>query len=126
MPKKGFYEAKELLKDIFEAPNLKVSRERKEAFISTYGHDKKYQDVIKTLDEGYEDAIQFYAEPIEAHVHIKTTNVLERLNEEVKRRTNVIRIFPNEQSAFRLIGAVLMQNEENMDCGNRRYIYFKN
>lgn len=126
MPKKDSYEAKELLKDVFEAPTLKVSRERKEKFISSYGDDKKYQAAMKTLDEGYEDAVQFYAEPVEAHIHIKTTNVLERLNAEVKRRTNVIRIFPHEQSAFRLIGAVLMQNEEKMDCGNNRYINFKN
>lgn len=125
MPKKDFYEAKELVKAIFEAPSLKISRELKDKFISDYEHNKKYQQAIKILDEGYEDAIQFYAEPIEAHKHIKTTNVIERLNEEVKRRTDVIRIFPHEQSAFRLIGSVLKQNEERMDLGNKRYIHFK-
>lgn len=125
MPKKNADDAKELIKAIFEAPTLKISRELKDQFISTYEHDQKYQKVIKTLDAGYEDAVQFYAEPVEARKHIKTTNMLERLNGEVKRRTDVIRIFPHEQSAFRLIGAVLKQNEEKMDPGNRKYIYFK-
>lgn len=125
MPKKNALKAKELVKSIFEAPTVQISRQLKDQFISTYEEDQKYAQVIQTLETGYEDAIQFYAEPTEAHKHIKTTNVLERLNGEVKRRTDVIRIFPHEQSAFRLIGAVLMQYEEGMDQGNRKYIYFK-
>src|SRR5690625_1688549 len=125
MPKKGSQEARELLRSIFEAPTLKVSRKLKDEFIVQYEDDKKYQSAIKTLDEGYEDSIQFYAEPIEAHVHVRSTNVLERLNSEVRRRENVIRIFPNEQSSFRLIGAVLKDYEKTMDPGNKKYIYFK-
>ena len=44
--------------------------------------------------------------------HIRSTNSLERLNQEVRRRERVIRIFPNTQSAFRLVGAVLMHYQE--------------
>ncbi|SFD36381.1 Transposase, Mutator family, partial [Lentibacillus persicus] len=46
------------------------------------------------------------------HRFIHSTNSLERLNQEVRRRERVIRIFPNTQSAFRLIGAVLMDEAE--------------
>ena len=49
---------------------------------------------------------------IKYHHHIRSTNSLERLNQEVRRRERVIRIFPNTQSAFRLIGAVLMDIAE--------------
>lgn len=125
MPKKGSQEARDLLRNIFEAPSLKVSRMLKEEFMSRYEDEKKYQKALETLDAGYEDAIQFYSEPTEAHVHIRTTNVLERLNGEVRKREKTIRIFPNQQSAFRLIGAVLMDCEEAMDPGNKKYIYFK-
>ena len=93
--------------------------------MNRYEDEKRYQKALATLDEGYEDAIQFYSEPTEAHVHIRTTNVLERLNGEVRKREKTIRIFPNQQSAFRLIGAVLMDCEEAMDPGNKKYIYFK-
>ena len=125
MPKKDSKEARDLLRNIFEAPTLKVSRMLKNEFIDRYADKKQYQKAIEILDEGYEDAIQFFSEPAEAHVHIRTTNVLERLNSEVRRRENVVRIFPNHQSAFRLIGAVLMDYQETMDPGTKKYIYFK-
>lgn len=125
MPKKGAKEAKELLRSIFEAPSLKVSRILKEEFFTRFQHEKGYTKALETLDEGYEDAIQFFNEPSEAHVHIRSTNVLERLNSEVRKREKVIRIFPNQQSAFRLIGSVLMDYGEIMDPGNKKYIYFK-
>jgi len=126
MPKKDSEEAKSQLRSIFEAPNLKTSREIKNKFIKTYEDNKKYTDALEILDEGYEDAIQYYSEPRIAHKHIRSTNVLERINGEVRRRESVIRIFPNQQSAFRLIGAILMDIDETFDPGNRRYIPFKN
>src|SRR5690625_460031 len=125
MPKKDSKEARDLLKSIFEAPSLKISRTLKDEFINHYENDKRYEKAIETLDDGYEDAIQFFNEPTEAHIHIRTTNVLERINSEVRRREKVIRIFPNQQSAFRLIGAVLKDYEKTLDPGNRKYIYFK-
>ncbi|MED4226612.1 transposase [Neobacillus cucumis] len=66
------------------------------------------------LEEGFEDAIQYLNEKPKYHTHIRSTNSLERINEEVRRREMVIRIFPNTQSAFRLIGAVLMDYAEEV------------
>lgn len=123
MPRKGSKDARDNLKQIFKAPTIDISRLLKEEFIEKYEDDKRYAKAIEKLDAGYEDAIQFYAEDQDAHVHIRTTNVLERLNSEVRRRENVIRIFPNVDSAFRLIGAVLMDCEEAMDTGKKRFIY---
>ncbi len=123
MPKKGSKEARDHLKEIFKAPTEKISRLLKNEFIEKYETDKRYIKAIETLDGGYEDAIQFYAEDKDTHVHIRTTNVLERLNSEVRKRERVIRIFPNVDSAFRLIGAVLMDCEEEMDVGGKRFFY---
>ena len=86
MPKKGAQEARDLLKNIFEAPSLKISRMLKEEFMNRYADEKKYQKALETLDESYEDTVQFFSEPTEAHVHIRTTNVLECLNGEVRKR----------------------------------------
>lgn len=125
LPKQNSQEFKDVLRNIFEAPNLKVSRLLKEELFTRFENDKKYSKALEVLDEGYDDATQFYNEPAEAHTHIRSTNVLERLNGEVRKRESNVRIFPNHQSAFRLIGAVLMDCEEKFDSGNRRYIYFK-
>jgi transposase-like protein len=55
----------------------------------------------------------FYRLPREHHKHLKSTNMLERLNQELKRRTHVIRIFPDEQSALRLIRALAVEIHED-------------
>lgn len=123
MPKKGSKEAREHLKEIFKASTADVSRLLKDEFIAKYEADKKYEKALKILDDGYEDAVQFYTEDKDTHQHIRTTNVLERLNSEIRRRERVIRVFPNTDSAYRLIGATLMDLEKTMDRGDRRYIY---
>jgi putative transposase len=122
MPRKNSKEARTLLKSIFRAPNLSEARRLKNQFFSTYEDQKGYQKAISILDEGFDDATQFYSQPESYHVSLRTTNVLERLNSEIRRRERVIRIFPNQQSAFRLIGAVLMDYEGKLDLGGRKFL----
>lgn len=113
MPKKGMQEAKNDFKRIYDASTQEEARRLKEAFIDKYEDDPKLEKAIETLEEGFEDTIQYLLEPVERHKFIRTTNSLERLNQEVRRRERVIRIFPNNQSAFRLIGSILMDYEKN-------------
>ena len=58
------------------------------------------------MEENIEETLSFYRLPREHHKHLKSTNMLERINQELKRRTHVIRIFPNEESCLRLIRAL--------------------
>lgn len=51
--------------------------------------------------------------------YMRTTNMLERLNEEIKRRTRVAGLFPNEASLLRLVGAMLMETTEEWETGKR-------
>lgn len=125
MPRKNSKEARDLLKNIFEAPNAKISRMLKEEFLDLYEDNHRYQKAIQILEDGYDDAIQFFSEPPETHVHLRSTNVIERLNLEVRRREQSIRIFPNQQSAFRLVGAILMDSQEKFDKQHMAYINFK-
>ena len=60
-----------------------------------------------------EETFSFYRLPREHHKHMKSTNMLERLNGEIKRRTHVVRIFPNEASCLRLIRALAVEIHEN-------------
>ncbi|UTR12889.1 IS256 family transposase [Evansella sp. LMS18] len=112
MPKKGSEEAKHELKAIFRVPEVALARDLKEKFVQKYETVKGFTKAVQILDEGFEDAIQFHAYPSEHHISLRTTNMLERLNREVRRREKVIQIFPNDQSAIRLIGSVLMDIDE--------------
>jgi hypothetical protein len=60
-----------------------------------------------------EETFTFYRLPREHHNHLKGTNMLERINQELKRRTYVIRIFPNQESALRLIRALAVEIHED-------------
>jgi putative transposase len=65
------------------------------------------------VEENIEETLTFYRLPAEHHKHMKSTNMLERLNEEIKRRTLVVRIFPNEASCLRLVRALAVEVHEN-------------
>lgn len=114
LPKKGSEDFRLQLKRIFQAVTFEDMRSFKEELFATYGDHAKYEKALAILDDGFEDTIQYMNEPVNLHVHIRSTNSLERLNQEVRRRERVIRIFPNTQSAFRLIGAVLMHQEKSL------------
>ncbi|MBS4190222.1 IS256 family transposase [Bacillus sp. FJAT-49705] len=123
MPKKGTAEARQELKDLFRNSELEIVRELKNRFIEKYEEVKGFSKTIDTLEAGFEDAIQFHSQPVQYHKHLKTTNMLERLNREIRRREKVIQIFPNDQSAIRIIGAVLMEIEE--EWTNKKSPYLK-
>ncbi|MFD2618491.1 IS256 family transposase [Terrilactibacillus laevilacticus] len=122
LPKKGTEEFRSLIKELFNCQCPKKARAVRDDIFQAYEEKKGYEKVLKQLDEGFEDAIQFMNEPPSYHAQLRTTNNLERLNSEIRRRERVIRIFPNTQSAFRLIGAVLKDYGETLDRGGRTFL----
>src|SRR5690625_2102073 len=115
LPKKNSQEAREELKAIFKTTKLTHARELKEQFIERYQNVNGYQKAIDILESGFEDAMQYHSQPAKYHQHLRTTNMVERVNREVRRREKVISIFPNDQSAIRTIGSVLMDIDEDWD-----------
>lgn len=75
--------------------------------------------VAEKIDEEIIDALACFCFPRPHRKRIRTTNALERLNQEIKRRTRVVRIFPNPASALRLIATLAMEQNEDWD---RRYL----
>ncbi len=71
------------------------------------------------MDEAEDDVLAYFTFPAAHRVKLHSTSTLERLNKEVKRRANVVGIFPNEASIRRLIGAVLMEQNEEWQLQNR-------
>jgi transposase-like protein len=74
---------------------------------------------MDVLEAGFEDAIAVLELPERYRKRLRTTNSLERLNEEIRRHERVIRIFPNREAAIRLIGALLMEQDEKWASGKK-------
>lgn len=73
------------------------------------------------LEEAAEDVLAYRLFPSEHQRQLHSTNVLERLNKEIKRRSNVVGIFPSPKSTLRLIGALLLEQDDEWAVAERRY-----
>ena len=73
------------------------------------------------LEDAAEDVLAYRLFPSEHQRQLHSTNVLERLNKEIKRRSNVVGIFPSPQSTLRLVGAVLLEQDDEWAVADRRY-----
>ena len=81
----------------------------------------KAERAMEVMENGLDDSLTVLALPEKYRRRLRTTNMAERLNDEVRRREKVIRIFPNEASAQRLIGALLAEQHEVWLTGTRYF-----
>lgn len=114
LPKKGNDEFKSMAKRIFNAVKVEDMRSFKKELLQQFEEEPKYKAALAVLEDGFEDTMQYMNEPVSMRRYVRSTNYLERLNQEVRRRERVIRIFPNTQSAFRLIGGILMHFQDKV------------
>ncbi len=108
----------EWLRRIFGAATPKEAQQRFDELAEQM--ELKTVKAIECLENGLEDALAVMALPDKYWKRLKSSNMQERLIQEVRRRERVIRIFPNEDSALRLIGALLAEMHEA--CQARRYL----
>lgn len=111
------------IRSVFDAPNL-VEAERLLKLTV-----KKYESIASNLADWMESNIpegfSVFAFSQSHWKRIRTSNMLERLNREIKKRTRVVGIFPNEDSALRLISAMLMETSEEWSLEEQRYLKFE-
>lgn len=100
-----------MAKRVFGADDLLEARKRLTEFSAQFA--KSAPKAVACLEAGFEDAMAVMALPEKYRKRLRTTNMQERLNEEIRRRERVIRIFPNDESALRLIGALLAEQNEH-------------
>ena len=112
-------EAIKLLRKVFAAEDKNTALQEA-AKLSTYLRNHKREQVANWLEENLEETLGIYELPAEHRKRMKSTNMLERLNQELKRRSKVVRIFPNERSCLRLMTALCQEYSE--DWMNRRYL----
>lgn len=111
LPRRGDPECLQELRWIFSRRDLEEARRDLAAWITKW--ESKYAKLCNWVEQNIDETLTYYRLPAEHHKHLKSTNMLERLNEEIKRRTHVVRIFPNEASCLRLVRALAVETHEN-------------
>ena len=104
-----------LLKDIFAAANKEDAIIRKNSLLDKLENEKP--EVARWIDEEIESCFSVYNLPESHHRRMRSTNMIERLNQELKRRSRVIRIFPNDASCLRVLGTMCMEQSEIWESG---------
>jgi putative transposase len=79
----------------------------------------RWPKLAALMDESEPDVLAFMVFPVQHRTKLHSTNPLERLNKEVKRRADVVGIFPDERSIVRLIGAVLLEQNDEWQLQHR-------
>jgi transposase-like protein len=108
-----------VLKEIWLAPTAELARKRAYDVIDAYA--KRFPKAVQCLENGLEDSLTFYAFPKLDARKISSSNMIERLNREIRRRTSVVGIFPNEASYIRLVTTYLMEYAEDWSV-SRAYL----
>jgi len=105
------------LRGIFDSYDLYFASSRAKEVVEKY--KDIYPKLAEKLEMGVEETLTCYHFPSSHRKRIRTTNSLERFNEEIRRRTRVIRIFPNEASCLRLICALCIEKSEEWLTGKK-------
>ncbi len=119
--KKDRFRIIEMLREITVAQTYITARKRMDEAIE--GLEKSHPRVAQMLEEHGEDILTVYQLPSWQRRGMKSTNMLERYNQELKRRTRVVRIFPNQESCLRLVTALAIEMTE--EWLGRRYLIFE-
>jgi putative transposase len=110
LPRKADDDCRQELRWLYDRRNLKEAQQDLQAWLTRWA--TRYSKLTDWVEANIGETLNFYRLPRQHHKHLKSTNMLERLNEEIKRRTRVVRIFPNPASCLRLVRALCAERHE--------------
>ena len=111
LPRKADDDCLQELRWLYDRRSVEEARRDLAAWIAKW--EGRYPRLVAWAEETIEETFTFYRLPRQHHKHLKSTNMLERLNEEIRRRTYVVRIFPHAASCCRLVRALAVETHEN-------------
>jgi len=111
LPRKANDDCLVELRWLYDRHDLEQARQDLAVWLNKW--QAKYPKLCDWVEANIEETFTFYRLPVEHHKHLKSTNLLERINEEIKRRTLVVRIFPNAASCLRLVRALAAEIHED-------------
>jgi transposase-like protein len=117
LPRKADDDCLTELRWIYDRRLLVEARADLAAWLSRW--QSKYAKLCDWVEENIEETFTFFRLPLVHHKHMRSTNLLERFNEEIRRRTYVVRIFPNAESCLRLVRALAAEQHEEWQEGSR-------
>ena len=103
------------LRAIFDAPSWNEAEDRLARIVTKY--EKSAPQLSRWLEANVPESLSVFAFPAAHRRFMRTSNMLERVHKEVKRRTRVATLFPNEASLLRLVSAILMEISEEWESG---------
>lgn len=118
-PKNQQPELKRCLNRLYNAASIDEARCLLKETLTNF--ESKAPKAMALLEEGFDDVMSVMDLPEKYRKRLRTTNSIERLNEEIRRRDRVIRIYPNERSVIRLLGALLMEQDEKWSSGRKYF-----
>lgn len=118
VPKSSQAMVSSIVRTIFAQPNQSAAKEQLRLVVQQL--ERKFPKAMDILEQAETDVLAYMAFPAEHWRQIHSTNPLERLNREIRRRSDVVGIFPNRESAIRLLGAILMEQQDEWMV-SRRY-----
>lgn len=119
VPHSGKNEFGAKLKQVWLQPDKDTALKYARMLVDEYA--EKYPKAVDTMDNGLEDSLQFFDYPEIDSRKIASTNILERLNREIRRRSKVVGVFPSMESYLRLVACYMMEYSEDWDT-DRSYI----
>jgi transposase-like protein len=108
------------LREIFDAPTLELAEALLKKMVSTYR--KSAPDLAAWLEQNGPESFTVFTLPKEHRIRLRTSNLAERVNQEIKRRTRVARIFPNPKSLLRLVTAILADISDHWESSPQIYL----
>jgi len=105
------------IRTVFAQPDAQSAHEQWRRVAESFRH--RFPKLSELMDEAEEDVLAYATFPPEHWQKVWSNNPLERVNKEVKRRTNVVGIFPNEAAVIRLVAAVLCEQHDEWQVGKR-------
>ena len=107
------------LKRMWSCTDMVHARHEPQIWLQRWGDEPGCQKLATWVEENIDETFSVYRLPRAHRTRMKSTNMLERYNEEIRRRTRVIRIFPNEASCLRLIRALAVETHDQWVSGKR-------